>query len=108
MSGANANYLREPQKMVSAADVISMETQKIRNYYSSIASQCQKLPNSWEGENSDIFRSKMAELNDKTPEFLDILTKYFTDLTAIAKTYDINEKDSINAAETLRTDVFNI
>lgn len=102
------NYLREPQKMVSAADIISAETQKIKNCYSSISAQCQKLPNSWDGENADLFLGKMAELNNRTPEFLEILNKYYADLTAIAKTYEINEDVNRKLAETLKTDVFHI
>jgi len=108
MPGAGTNYLRDPQKMRSAADIINMETQKIKNYYNSISGQCQKVPECWEGENAELFLNKMAELNKKTPEFVNILTEYFTDLTAIAKTYDANEQDNVNLSEALRTDVFHI
>ena len=101
-------YVREPQKMISTANIINSETQKIRNYYDNIATQCQRLRNHWEGENADLFLSKIMDLTKQTPELLDILTKYFSELNTIANQFIQNEKSNVGIAQELRIDVFNV
>ena len=106
---ANGTSIKiDPQKMISVAQIIQIETGKIKQYYNSIAAQSNNLKSYWEGESANIFCTAMGQLNEQTKTITTKLDEYYSDLTAIAQEFIKDEGLAVEDSQMLSTDIFHV